>query len=136
MNRSEARELMMQLLFQMEAQDEYSFEMKEKFLQDKKDMKVQRNYFDRLFDMIVKNKDEIDRMIDESSVNWKISRMNKVDLAISRLASAEMLYMEDIPASVAINEAIILAKKFGTEDSSKFINGILGGRQSGGSSMR
>ncbi|MBE6033912.1 transcription antitermination factor NusB [Aminipila sp.] len=126
MNRSEARELMMQLLFQMEAQDEYSFEMKEKFLQDKKDMKVQRNYFDRLFDMIVKNKDEIDRMIDESSVNWKISRMNKVDLAISRLASAEMLYMEDIPASVAINEAIILAKKFGTEDSSKFINGILG----------
>lgn len=126
MNRSEARELMMQLLFQMEAQNEYSFEMKEKFLQDKKDMKVQRNYFDRLFDMIVKNKDEIDRMIDESSVNWKISRMNKVDLAISRLASAEMLYMEDIPASVAINEAIILAKKFGTEDSSKFINGILG----------
>jgi len=126
MNRSEARELMMQLLFQMEAQDEYSFEMKEKFLQDKKDMKVQRNYFDRLFDMIVKNKDEIDRMIDESSVNWKISRMIKVDLAISRLASAEMLYMEDIPASVAINEAIILAKKFGTEDSSKFINGILG----------
>lgn len=126
MNRNEARELMMQLLFQMEAQNEYNVEIKEKFLQDKGDLRIQKHYIDQLIDIILEHKDEIDQTLEESSVNWKINRMSKVDFAISRLAVAELLYMEDIPTSVSINEAIILAKKFGTDDSSKFINGILG----------
>ncbi len=126
MNRNEARELMMQLLFQMEAQNEYNVEIKEKFLQDKGDLRIQRPYIDQLLDIILEHKAEIDHTLEESSVNWKINRMSKVDFAISRLATAELLYMEDIPTSVSINEAIILAKKFGTDDSSKFINGILG----------
>nr|WP_315019663.1 transcription antitermination factor NusB [uncultured Aminipila sp.] len=126
MNRNEARELMMQLLFQMEAQNEYNVEIKEKFLQDKGDLRIQKHYIDQLLDNILEHKDEIDHTLEESSVNWKINRMSKVDFAISRLAVAELLYMDDIPTSVSINEAIILAKKFGTDDSSKFINGILG----------
>lgn len=126
MNRNEARELMMQLLFQMEAQNEYNVEIKEKFLQDKGDLRIQRPYIDQLLDIILEHKAEIDHALEESSVNWKINRMSKVDFAISRLATAELLYMDDIPTSVSINEAIILAKKFGTDDSSKFINGILG----------
>ncbi|WP_312649215.1 transcription antitermination factor NusB [Aminipila sp.] len=126
MNRNEARELMMQLLFQMEAQNEYNVEIKEKFLQDKGDLRIQRPYIDQLLDIILEHKAEIDHTLEESSVNWKINRMSKVDFAISRLATAELLYMDDIPTSVSINEAIILAKKFGTDDSSKFINGILG----------
>lgn len=126
MNRNEARELTMQLLFQMEAQNEYTVEIKEKFLQDKGDLKIQKHYIDQVLNIIFEHKDEIDHTLEESSVNWKINRMSKVDLAISRLATAELLYMEDIPTSVSINEAVILAKKFGTEESSKFINGILG----------
>ncbi|MHC1722276.1 MAG: transcription antitermination factor NusB [Aminipila sp.] len=126
MNRNEARELMMQLLFQMEAQNEYNVEIKDKFLQDKGDIRIQKHYIDQLLDIILEHKDEIDHTLEESSVNWKINRMSKVDFAISRLAVAELLYMDDIPTSVSINEAIILAKKFGTEESSKFINGILG----------
>lgn len=126
MNRNEARELTMQLLFQMEAQNEYNVEIKEKFLQDKGDLRIQKHYIDQVLETIFEHKDEIDHTLEESSVNWKINRMSKVDLAISRLALAELLYMEDIPTSVSINEAVILAKKFGTEESSKFINGILG----------
>ncbi|QAT42842.1 transcription antitermination factor NusB [Aminipila luticellarii] len=126
MNRSEARELMMQLLFQVEVQNEYNIQMKEKFFKDIEDLKVQRKYVDQVFDNILQHKEEIDHKIEESSANWKINRINKVDLAILRLSVAELLYMEDIPTSVSINEAILLAKKFGTEDSGKFINGILG----------
>ncbi len=126
MNRSEARELMMQLLFQMEAQNEFNIELKEKFLQDRKDLKSQKKYVDQLSDLILEHKSEIDKSIEESSDNWKINRMNKVDLAIVRIAIAELFYVEDIPTSVSINEAINLAKKFGADESSKFINGLLG----------
>lgn len=126
MNRNEARELMMQLLFQVEVQNEYNIEIKEKFFKDKEDLKVQKHYIDEIFDIILKHKEEIDQKIEEASANWKINRINKVDLAILRLAVAELLHMNDIPTSVSINEAVILAKKFGTDESGKFINGILG----------
>ncbi|QHI73739.1 transcription antitermination factor NusB [Aminipila terrae] len=126
MNRNEARELMMQLLFQVEVQNEYNIEIKEKFFKDKEDLKVQKHYIDEIFDIILEHKEEIDQKIEEASANWKINRINKVDLAILRLAVAELLHMNDIPTSVSINEAVILAKKFGTDESGKFINGILG----------
>ncbi len=70
--------------------------------------------------------EEIDRLLDETSVGWTTSRMSRVDLAILRLGAYELLYDETIPTGVAINEAVLLAKKFGGEDSSSFINGILG----------
>lgn len=68
---------------------------------------------------------EIDAMINEKSVGWKTSRMSKVDLAILRLGVYELRFDEDIPDKVAINEAVELAKKFGTDDSSAFVNGVL-----------
>lgn len=126
MNRNEARELIMQLLFQMEAQNEFNIESKEKYLQDKGELKLQKSYVNRVVDAILDNKQKIDETIEKSSANWKINRMSKVDLAITRLAVAELMYIEDIPTSVSINEAINLAKKFGADESSKFINGLLG----------
>ena len=69
---------------------------------------------------------EIDRLLDATSVGWKTDRMSRTDLAILRLGAYELLWDESIPAGVAINEAVLLAKKFGGEDSSSFINGILG----------
>lgn len=68
----------------------------------------------------------IDGIIEDISENWVLSRMPLVDRNILRLAVFEMLYREDVPDSVAINEAVEMAKVYGGEDSSKFVNGILG----------
>lgn len=74
---------------------------------------------------IVAHLGEIDAAINEAAEGWKTSRMGKVDLTLIRLAVYEMKYEEDIPVGVAINEAVELAKKYGSEDSPAFINGVL-----------
>ncbi|MDK2808298.1 MAG: transcription antitermination protein NusB [Clostridiales bacterium] len=74
---------------------------------------------------VVDKMDAIDEKIVEASVGWKINRIGKVELTILRLAIFEMLYDEEIPTGVAINEAVELAKKFGEDNSSAFVNGIL-----------
>ena len=68
---------------------------------------------------------EIDTQINEKSTGWKTTRMGKVDLTIIRLAVYEILFEDDIPNKVAINEAVELAKAYGRDDSSSFVNGIL-----------
>lgn len=68
---------------------------------------------------------EIDKAVNEVSEGWKTTRMGKVDLSIIRLAVYEIKYEEEIPTKVAINEAVELAKKYGTDSSSSFVNGIL-----------
>lgn len=67
----------------------------------------------------------LDEAINRVSEGWKTSRMSKVDLTILRLAVYEMRFEEDIPVPVSINEAVELAKKYGTDDSASFVNGIL-----------
>lgn len=126
MRRTEARELFMQLLFQMEVQNDYSQNIKEKFVQEHLKDSNQLEYFNNLFEAAVSNLATIDEKLEACSENWKISRMAKVDLAILRLSAAEILYLNDVPDSASINEAVDLAKKFGGDDSGKFINGILG----------
>ena len=76
-----------------------------------------KTYFD--------NKTLINEAIEKHSSNWKISRMAYVDRNILRLGIAELIFISDIPKSVSINEYLEIAKKYGTEDSSSFINGIL-----------
>ena len=126
MVRGEARELVMKLLFQMEAQDDYGQCIRDKFYEEYTEGESQKKYMNNLLDSIIENRDIIDNTIDNYSIHWNISRMAKVDLAITRLAVAEIMILEDVPDSVAINEAINIAKKYSTEESSKFINGILG----------
>lgn len=76
---------------------------------------------------VAAHKAEIDRMISSRSQNWAIDRMPVVDRCVLRLALFEMLYVDDVPESVTINEAVELAKEFGGEDDShRFVNGILG----------
>jgi N utilization substance protein B len=74
---------------------------------------------------VAENRDLIDRKINEKSKNWAIPRMAKVDLNILRMATYELLLRSEIPKNVTINEAIEVSKKYGTADSSAFINGIL-----------
>ena len=71
------------------------------------------------------NREEIDSRIAGKSKNWSIARMSRVDLNILRLAIFELLFRADIPRNVTINEAVEIARKFGTEDSPAFVNGIL-----------
>jgi len=126
MVRGEARELVMKLIFQMEARNDYSSFIRDKFYKEYAEGVSQKEYMNGLLNSIIENRDVIDSTIDKYSTNWNISRMAKVDLAITRLAVAEIMILEDVPDSVAINEAVNIAKKYSTEESSKFINGILG----------
>lgn len=73
-----------------------------------------------------RNKEKIDRAIEKYSKGWKLSRISKVDLSILRLAIYEIVFRDDIPLNVSINEAVELAKNYSGEESGAFVNGILG----------
>lgn len=125
MTRNEAREILMQILFEMDSSKSMNIESA-KMLVEKK---LSGNHILRgtnLLTEIIDNIEYIDSTIDLNSKSWKTKRMPKVDLAIMRLAIGEMKYADDIPKAVSINEAINLAKKYSTEQSSKFIHGVLG----------
>ena len=70
-------------------------------------------------------REALDARIEKTSTNWRIARMSVVDRNILRLGAYELLFMDDIPANVSINESVELAKKYGTKDSRAFVNGIL-----------
>lgn len=74
---------------------------------------------------VMDRREKIDQMIDERSAHWKSKRIARVDLAIIRLAVYEMLEDQDVPVSVAINEAVRLAKKYSSESAPAFVNGVL-----------
>ncbi|HXL01631.1 MAG TPA: transcription antitermination factor NusB, partial [Candidatus Atribacteria bacterium] len=71
-------------------------------------------------------KKEIDEVLSQASEEWPLYRMANVDRNILRLAIFEIVFLPDVPVSVAINEAVELGKKYGTEESGKFVNGVLG----------
>ena len=90
------------------------------------DLKVSE-YAERLVMGTMEHLEEIDARLDSTSENWSVARMPTVDRAILRLATYEMLYVDEVPVSVSINEAVELAKIYGGEDeSSRFVNGVLG----------
>jgi len=124
MNRKEARESVMKYVFQMDAQKDFSIESADKFLTDN-NFAAQKEYAKNIIHAICTNQEIIDNAINENSKGWPITRMAKTDLAIVRLAACEILYIEDVPKSVAINEAVELAKIYGGDQSPKFVNAIL-----------
>lgn len=126
MNRTEARERIMQLLYQMDIQGDYSREFWERYIETNFQKNSQRDYAEQLSYAVAEHIGEIDERLNAISSRWNTRRMAKVDLAIARLALGEIFYMDGIPEAVAINEAVDLAKKYSTEDSRRFINGILG----------
>ncbi len=82
-------------------------------------------FVDRLVHGVIDNRRAIDDLIGKSSLNWKVPRMNRVDRNILRLTAYELAFEAEVPGRAALNEAIELAKRYGTEDSGKFVNGIL-----------
>jgi len=115
----------MQFLFQIEMNRDNASEADELFCNHFKVPENVRPFFLRLVEGVKKSQHEIDTLIERFSENWKISRMSRVDRNIIRIAVYELLYCNDIPPKVSINEAIDIGKKFGTEESGGFINGIL-----------
>jgi N utilization substance protein B len=86
----------------------------------------QESYCRAIYEAVCEHKDEIDRMISEHSIKWKVERMAKTDIATLRLATGEILFIEDIPVPVSINEAVEMVKKYGTDQSPRFVNAVLG----------
>ncbi|MDX5474305.1 MAG: transcription antitermination factor NusB [Bacillaceae bacterium] len=123
MKRSEAREKALQAVFQIDLSDIEPQEAIENVLESSS--KKEDQFLTHLVHGTVKNLPEIDSMISGHLENWTLSRLGTVDRTILRIAVFEMMYEEEIPTSVSMDEAIELAKKFGDDKSSKFINAVL-----------
>jgi transcription antitermination protein NusB len=126
MTRSEAREVLMHILFQMDAQDDCSDELRDLFLSGKTIPQQHQEYINTIFALVKEHLNELDDRINRNSDKWATTRMPKTDLAVLRLATAEIVYAADIPAAVAIDEAVEMSKKYGSDSSHKFVNGVLG----------
>ena len=129
MSRSEIRENVFKLLFraefntqeEMPEQTEYYFDVDT----DGEISEEDREIISKREEAVLSKLSDIDAAISEKTVNWTIDRFGKVDLAIIRLAVFEILFDENVPAGVAINEAVELAKKYGRDESKSFVNGVL-----------
>ena len=83
-------------------------------------------YISKVYFGVAEKVDELDKIIKNCSLKWKLKRISRVSASILRIAVFELLYMEDIPHEVSINEAVEMAKKYDTDESYTFVNGVLG----------
>ena len=120
MNRTEQREQAFCLVFQSLFNNDETLAIYEE------NVAAVGDFARELFEGVSSKEQELDDVINKYSKGWKANRLPKVNLAILRLAIYEIKYLEDVPNSVAINEAVELAKKYSGEGDYSFINGILG----------
>jgi len=121
--RSDEREFALKLFYAGEYNsDPWSMQIERL---DEKEKRLATSYVEQLSIIYNDHKDEFDQLIVKRLKNWELTRIAVIDKVILRLALAEILYFDDIPPEVSINEAIELAKRYSTEKSGKFINGIL-----------
>lgn len=124
MSRRKGRELAVQMLFQHDLAETPQGEVKQLFWECHPNSKTVREFAEFLFEHAVANLERIDSLIGSCSHNWRLERMASVDRNTLRIAVAEVLY-SDTPRAILIDEAVEIARKFGTEKSSDFVNGIL-----------
>jgi len=125
MGRRASREMAMKLLYQMEIQKDDREAQKELFFKENPLSENDKAYVNDVIDGVFANLDYISDIIERNSKGWKLNRISKIDLSIMRLSIYEICFRDDIPYSVSVNEAVELAKKYSSEDSGSFINGIL-----------
>ena len=123
--RRQAREFALQILYQSETLSKPPWEVVPQFFQNNPGPAEIAEYAKALACGVGENKSALDQAIAKASEHWKVSRMSEVDRNILRIAAYEMLYRDDIPREVCMDEAIEIAKKYGTEDSPAFVNGVL-----------
>ena len=126
MKRRRAREYALQMLFQVDVtKASPDRDLLNDFWEGNDEEEEVREFANSIVSGTLQHLDEIDKAIKQAAEHWSIDRMSVVDRNILRAAAYELLYRDDIPPSVAINEAIEIAKKYSAEESSAFINGIL-----------
>ncbi len=124
MNRSEMREQAFFLLYEKDFfQEKSCAEIEDVFIENFAELS---DYGKTCFEIATENRDKLDEIIEKYLKGWRLSRIPKVNIAILRLALCEMIFVDDVPESVAINEAVELAKKYSGDGDYSFINGILG----------
>ncbi|SHI01649.1 transcription antitermination factor NusB [Sporanaerobacter acetigenes] len=126
MSRKVAREETMKILFQMEINKDYSDDSMNTYIVEHEFTDDETQYINHAVGTITNNLGKIDAIIGKHIKGWKIYRLAKVDLSVLRIAIYELKFREDIPIEVCINEAIEICKKYSTEESAKFVNGVLG----------
>ncbi len=125
MTRSEAREQAFIVLFEKIFDTESTItEIIEK-AQESELIKI-NGFAKTLLSAVENNIDTIDKLIEENARSWSINRLPNVSVAIMRLAIGEMMFVDEVPAGVSVNEAVELTKKYGTSDDASYINGVLG----------
>jgi len=122
--RHRARERALQILFQYDIHGKPGLWLDE-FWKPLKDSAETKAFAEQLAQGVQAHRRELDALIGRYATNWKVSRMQIVDRNILRLGAYELLWLDDVPAKVTLNEAIELARDFGDEDAAKFVNGIL-----------
>ncbi|MBD5136186.1 MAG: transcription antitermination factor NusB [Lachnospiraceae bacterium] len=128
MTRRELRKNIFILLFCSEFHKKEDIQEQEELYFNNPEVNISEDdakYIHEKVNSVLEKKEEIDSAIENVAVNWKTDRMGKVELTLIRLACYEMRYDESIPTAVAINEAIELAKHYGSDESGSFVNGIL-----------
>ncbi len=132
MTRRNARELIMQMLYEYTFHNEEDVDrligekINEIKLNDDGTNKAVIKFIKEEYYGILEHLSEIDALIEQSTTNWSVNRIAKVDLGILRLATYELKWREDVPQKVVVNEALEIAKAYSTDKSPQFINGILG----------
>lgn len=126
-DRSRARGWALQILYawEMRGTDRPLPDVLAEFASERRIAEPSRDYLFRLVLTVHDHRDEIDRDLGACLTNWRLERLSVIDRAILRLGAAEMLYLEDVPPRVSIQEAIALAEKYGTHESPRFVNGVL-----------
>ncbi|SFH78733.1 transcription antitermination factor NusB [Pisciglobus halotolerans] len=131
LTRREVREKALQSLFQLSTNDELTKEeaMIQALESDHDEEEVEKSgipvYLNTLVSGVIEHEEQIDQKIKQHLENWSISRLAKTDLAIMRIAVFEMLYVQDVPDRVALNEALEITKRYSDDRSRKFVNGVL-----------
>jgi len=126
MNRNKMRESIMKLLYQADIHQDYVLTFFEDAFEKMENTTAKNNeYFTAVIGNFIDYKTIIDQDISKNLKKWNIERLGKIELAILRLAVTEMLYVEEIPHKVSINEAVELAKTFADDNAPKYINGVL-----------
>ncbi len=123
--RSRAREVALQLLFQRDHNPGVDRADVERFAKERLREPSLRTFCLALYDGVVTNLGEIDRRLAASAENWRLPRMAAVDRNVLRLGACELLFTPETPAAVAFDEAIELARRYGSADSAAFVNGVL-----------
>lgn len=126
--RKRTREIAMELLYQSTMNEKTAEELMDDYFEDNQDdlrEDTDLKYLEDVLKGVLEHKEHIDRLIEKYLVNWKLSRVSKINLSILRLATYEILYVNNIPDNVSIYEAVDMAKKYSDESSGSFVNGVL-----------